>query len=168
MNSAGVEQSTGQPAGRKPGGSGPGNWRRRVGNGGLETEGCGRGSGSHQGRGEPVGRQGPAGRDPGALRHRKPPGGPCKLSSRQRAQLPELLARGPAAFGFCGEIWTRRRVVRVIRREFGVSYDPSQAGRILRRCGFSLQKPALRAAQRDEEAIRGRRGQRFAELKKRP
>lgn len=32
--------------------------------------------------------------------------------------------------------------------------DPSQVGRILKRYGFSLQKPALRASQRDEEAIR--------------
>ena len=29
-----------------------------------------------------------------ALRHRKPPGGPSKLSDPQRGQLPELLARG--------------------------------------------------------------------------
>ena len=29
-----------------------------------------------------------------ALRHRKPPGGPSKLSDPQRGQLPELLSRG--------------------------------------------------------------------------
>ena len=103
-----------------------------------------------------------------ALRRRKPPGGPSQLSGQQRAQLPELLTRRPAAFGFCGEIWTWRRVAQVIKIEFGLSYDPSQVGRILKRCGWSLHKPALRATQRDEEAIRDWRGQRFAELKKRP
>lgn len=61
-----------------------------------------------------------------ALRHRKPPGGPCQLSDQQRAQLPELLARGPVAFGFSGEVWTRR-VAQVIAQEFGVSCDPSQS-----------------------------------------
>jgi transposase len=34
--------------------------------------------------------------------------------------------------------------------------------------GFSLQKPAVRAAQRDEDAIGTWRERRFAELKKRP
>ena len=104
---------------------------------------------------------------PQALRHRKPSGSRSKLSQEQRTRLPELLAQGAAAFGFCGEIWTRRRVARVIEREFGVSYHPSQVGRILKDCGWSLQKPALRAAQRDEDAIRDWREQRFPELKKR-
>ena len=88
-----------------------------------------------------------------ALRHRKPPGGPSKLSAEQRGQLPGLLDRGPWAYGFSGEVWTRRRVAQVIEQEFGVSYDPSQVGRILKGGGFSRQKPALRATQRDEDAI---------------
>ena len=53
-----------------------------------------------------------------ALRHHKPPGGPSKLSDQQRGQLPELLARGPAAFGFCEEVWTQGRVAQVIEQEF--------------------------------------------------
>ena len=105
---------------------------------------------------------------PLALRHRRPPGRSSKLDPQQRLQLPELLLQGPAAFGFCGEIWTRRRVAWVIEREFGVSYDPSQVGRILTDCGWSLQKPALRAAQRNEYAIGDWREQRFPPLKKRP
>ena len=104
---------------------------------------------------------------PQALRHRKPTGSPPKLSAGQRAQLSELLTRGPSSFGFSGEIWTRQRVAQVIKEQFGVSYHPAHVGRILRSCGFSLQKPALRAAQRDEEAIRDWREQRFPELKKR-
>ena len=103
-----------------------------------------------------------------ALRRRKPPGGRPKLNDAQLAQLPELLERGPGAFGFCGEIWTRRRVVQVIEREWGVAYHPSQVGRILRGLGWSLQQPALRAAQRDEAAIREWREQRYPQLKKRP
>ena len=55
-------------------------------------------------------------------------------------------------------------MAQVIEREFGVSYDPSLVGRILKGCGFSLRKPA----QRDEEAIREWWDRRFGELKKRP
>ena len=38
--------------------------------------------------------------------------------------------------------------------------------RLLKQCGFSRQKPALRASQRNEEAIRDWRDRRFPELKK--
>ena len=54
----------------------------------------------------------------------------------------------------------------MIRQKFGVSYHPSQVGRLLKECGFSLQKSALRASRRDEEAIRDWRERRFPELKK--
>ena len=54
----------------------------------------------------------------------------------------------------------------VIEKELGVSYDPSQGGHILKGCGFTLQKPALQTAQRDEEVIREWRDPRFAELEK--
>ena len=103
-----------------------------------------------------------------ALRRRQHPGGMSKLNDQQRGQIPELLIRGPAAFGFNGEVWTRGRVAQVIEQEFGVSYDPSQVGRILRGCVWSRQKPALRSTQRDENAIQDWRDRRFTELKKRP
>ena len=103
-----------------------------------------------------------------ALRQRKHPGGRPKLNDGQRGQLPGLLARGPGAYGFSGEVWTRGRVAQVIEREFGVSYDTSQVGRILKGCGWSQQKPALRSTQRDEEAIADWRERRFADLKKSP
>ena len=82
-----------------------------------------------------------------ALRRRKPPGGPRKMKSGQLARLPQLLGQGPGSFGFSGKIWTRARIAQVIRQEFGVSYHPTQVGRLLKECGFSWQKPALRASQ---------------------
>lgn len=103
-----------------------------------------------------------------ALRHRKPPGASCRLTPEQRAQLPQLLAQGARSFGFQGDLWTLPRVAEVIRREFGVSYDPSQVGRILKGCGLSLQKPLRRATQRDEAAIQRWKEERWPQLKKRP
>jgi transposase len=66
------------------------------------------------------------------LRHRPPPGAPLRLSPEQREQLLELLAQGAEAFGFQGDVWTQPRVATLIRDRFGVSYDPSQVGRILK------------------------------------
>ena len=105
---------------------------------------------------------------PQALRHCKPPGRQPKLAHQQRLQLLELLAQGPLAFGFRGDVWTQPRVAEVIRRHFGVKYHPSQVGRILKQYGWSRQKPSRRAQQRDEEAIRRWKEERWPALKKRP
>jgi transposase len=101
------------------------------------------------------------------LRHRPPPGATARLSSAQRDQLLELLARGAESFGFQGDVWTQPRVAALIRDWFGVSYDPSQVGRILKACSWSRQKPVHRATQRNEEAIRRWKEERWPEIKKR-
>ncbi len=84
-----------------------------------------------------------------------PTGATPRPSDQERAQLlPEFLERGAQAHGFRGEVWTLAKMAKVIRGEFGVSYHPAHVSRIVRRgLGFSLQKPARRADQRDEEAI---------------
>jgi len=88
-----------------------------------------------------------------ALRHRPPPGAPCRLTAAQLARIPALLQRGPAAYGFRGELWTRTRIAAIIRAEFGVSYHPRHVGRLLDALHWSPQKPTRRARQRNEAAI---------------
>lgn len=103
------------------------------------------------------------------LRHKPPPGMKPRLSIKQRARLPELLAKGAPAHGFRGDVWTCQRVAEVIRKEFGVSYHPAHVSRLVRASGLSLQKkPARRANQRDEEAIERWKEERWPSLKKGP
>jgi transposase len=101
-----------------------------------------------------------------ALRHRPPPGAPRRLSAAQLAQLPELLARGPEAYGFRGQLWTRGRIAAVIQLVFGVSYHPRHVGRVCQAIRWSPQKPARRAHQRDDAAIAHWREQTWPALKK--
>jgi len=101
------------------------------------------------------------------LRAHPASGRPPKLTPEQRAQLPALLDRGAEAYGFRGQVWTCKRVGAVIRRTFGVTYDPSHIARLLHRLGYSVQRPVERAKQRDEAAIRGWWEQRWPALKKR-
>lgn len=101
-----------------------------------------------------------------ALRARPHPGHPPRLSPEDARRLPELLAQGPQAYGFQGEVWTRRRVAEVIRRHFGVRYSVWQVGKILRRLGFSPQKPLVRAAQRNEKDLAKWRAERLPALQK--
>ena len=88
-----------------------------------------------------------------ALHHRLPPGATPKLTAEQRAHLPTLLAYGPEAYGFRGEVWTTKRVAAMIQQEFHVRYHPAHMSRLLRAIGWSVQKPRTRASQRDEAAI---------------
>jgi transposase len=90
---------------------------------------------------------------PESLRHHPPAGARRRLTADQLAQLPTLLQRGPEAYGFRGQLWTRGRIAAVIRVEFGGSYHPRHVGRLCTASRWSPQKPVRRARQRDEAAI---------------
>jgi transposase len=47
-------------------------------------------------------------------------------------------------------MWTANRVVHLIEQECGVSYHPGHVWKILRQLGWSCQRPAGRALERDE------------------
>lgn len=91
-----------------------------------------------------------------------------RLPLEELKRLPEFLERGPEAYGFRGAVWTRARVRKVIEEEFGVTYSVRHVGRLLRKVGWTRQKPVERADQRDEEAIAGWHAETFPDLKKKP
>jgi transposase len=103
---------------------------------------------------------------PYALQHRPPAGAPRRLAPKQLARLPDLLRRGPEAYGFRGQVWTRKRVAEVMRVEFGVVYHPTHVGRLLKAIRWSPQKPVRRARQRDETAIACWRTETWPAIKK--
>jgi transposase len=94
-----------------------------------------------------------AGGGAGALRDCPPPGSPPRLGEAQLAALPALLAQGPAAYGWIGDVWTTARVAQLIYEQFGVRYHRAHISRLLRRIGWSLQKPLTQATQRDPAAV---------------
>ena len=112
---------------------------------------------------EAVRRRGAAG-----LAAKPVPGRPPKLTKRQRARLPRVLARGARAHGYPTDVWTTKRVAAVIRREFGVRYHPAHVSRILAGCGWSCQKPERRAVERDEAAIARWKRYHWTGIKKKP
>lgn len=88
-----------------------------------------------------------------ALAAKRHPGPKPKLSDKQCRRLGRMLLDGPAAHGYANELWTTKRVADVIRRKWGVKYDPSGVWHLLRRMGWTCQKPERQARERDEEAI---------------
>lgn len=82
------------------------------------------------------------------------PGRPPRLTERILKRLGSLLLRGAVANGYRTEIWTTKRIAEVIAREWKVRYHPDHIGRLMARLGWTHQKPARRAVERNEEAIR--------------
>lgn len=103
-----------------------------------------------------------------ALKAHPPAGMTPRLTVEQKAQIPELLARGAEAYGFRGEVWTASRAAEVIARTFGVHYHRDHVGKLLREAGWSRQKPIERATQRNEAAIKQWGEERWPAIKKKP
>ena len=107
-------------------------------------------------------RRGSKGLDP-----RPTPGRPCRLSRQQRKRLEELLLRGARAAGYSTELWTLRRIAKLIEKEFAVVYTPSAVWRLLvHDLKWSTQKPERRATQRDEAAIEQWKKRTWPQIKK--
>jgi transposase len=94
------------------------------------------------------------------------PGPQPRLTAAQREQLRTMLAQGAPAFGYHEPVWTSRRVADLIQRTFGVRYHRAHCSRLLRALRQSVQKPVVRANQRDEAAITRWKEERWPALKK--
>src|SRR5215471_227456 len=92
----------------------------------------------------------------------------ARLRPEDLHRIEKGLKRGPEALGYETSLWTAWRVAHLIGEECGVGYDPSQAWRILRKLGWSYQRPVGRALERDEAKIREWKEKRWVEIKKKP
>jgi transposase len=100
------------------------------------------------------------------LAARPAPGRPPKLTASQRRQVPRLLLRGTATWGFDTDLWTTRRIATVIQRAFGVHLHRAHVGRLLIGLGWSCQKPERRAVERDDAAVARWKRYRWVAVKK--
>ena len=82
------------------------------------------------------------------------PGRPCLLTVRQKQALVKRLLKGARANNFSTDLWTCPRIVQLIEHHYGVQYHVDHIPRLMAALGFSCQKPAKRALERDEQVIR--------------
>ena len=76
-------------------------------------------------------------------------GRPTSLSARQQEELQDILDSGPVAYGLETGIWTSPVISTVITQEFGVDYHPGHVRKLLKRLGYSVQRPTTRLVQAD-------------------
>src|SRR5947207_11888276 len=92
--------------------------------------------------------------DRAALASKGAGGARCRLSAAQLRELATVLEAGPAAWGWDeDQCWTLARIAEVVRRRFGVEYTLAGLDLLLHRAGWSVQVPALQAAERNEAQI---------------
>jgi len=103
-----------------------------------------------------------------ALKRTPRAGRPRQLSDADRQHIVQGLKRGPEVLGYRTSLWTAWRVADLIERECGVKYSTVHTWRLLRDLGWTPQRPAGRALERNEPAIRRWKRQRWPELKKTP
>ncbi len=103
-----------------------------------------------------------------ALAQVAPLGRPARLSPAQLRKVEKRLLRGAQAEGYSTDLWTLPRVAEVISRVTGVKYHPGHVWRVLRGLGWSLQRPAKQARERDEEAIERWKKRVWPRVKKTP
>ena len=95
-------------------------------------------------------------------------GRPNLLTAAKLERIEKALLQGAPAHGFNSELWTLERVAQVIERVAGVHYHPGHVWRVLRKLGWSLQKPTTRARERDEGEIARWKKTVWPRLKKTP
>lgn len=88
-----------------------------------------------------------------ALSAKPVPGRPPKLDGAERERLWSILLEGALAYGFPNDLWTCKRIAKVIRDEFAVKYHHCHVWKILLGAGWSCQVPERRAIQRNEEKV---------------
>jgi len=89
-----------------------------------------------------------------AWRDEMQPGRPMKLTQAQKGKLVKILLRGARRYGFDSELWTLKRVAKVIKREFNVTYNVTHVWRVLQDLGFSAQVPLKQALERNDDYIK--------------
>lgn len=89
-----------------------------------------------------------------------------RLQAEHLNQVASTLREGARAHGFNTDLWTLPRVAQVIERVTGVKYHAGHVWRVMRAMGWTLQRPARRARERNDEAIRQWVAERWPAVKK--
>lgn len=85
-----------------------------------------------------------------ALAAKPIPGAPPKLDARQMDELARMIRHDtPLQYKFEFALWTLALIRELIKRHFGVSLSEVSVGRLMKRLGFTAQRPLYRAWQQD-------------------
>jgi transposase len=103
---------------------------------------------------------------PAALEPSVSTGRPPSLTPEKLERLLSDLAKGPVRWSYPNDRWTLRRIADVLARTQGIRLHPDHLSRVMRRAGFSAQKPQQKALKRDEAAIEPWKAEEYPKIKR--
>jgi transposase len=103
-----------------------------------------------------------------ALKSKGAAGPKPRLSAVQVQAVVSALEAGPGAAGYVTEVWTLPRVAKLVEKLSGQRYHSGHCWHLLRKLGFSCQRPTRRALERNEKKIAGWKRSTWPALKKKP
>lgn len=86
------------------------------------------------------------------LRSTTSSGRPSKIGPDEKEELVEILKKGATESGFQTDVWTGKRVSKLIKDRFKVEYHFKHMPKLLRRLGFRQIKPKRKPHEQNEEA----------------
>ncbi|HYA15347.1 MAG TPA: IS630 family transposase [Syntrophales bacterium] len=100
-----------------------------------------------------------------ALKAKPIKGAPPKLNAKQMAKLAGIIReRNPLQLKFEYALWTLAIIRELIRREFAVNLSEVSVSRLVRRLGFTPQRPLYRAWQQDPKLVDEWRTQEYPKI----
>lgn len=100
-----------------------------------------------------------------ALAAKPIPGAPPKLDAKQMARLVRLIRdKTPQQYKFEYALWTLAIIRELIDRVFGVRLSEVSVGRLMKRLGFTPQRPLWRAWQQDAALVERWREQEYPQI----
>lgn len=76
-----------------------------------------------------------------------------KLVSAELCRLEAILLEGPRAQGYDTDLWTLKRIAKTVWKHFRVRYHPGHVWKLLGKLGWSCQRPASKARERNAAGI---------------
>jgi transposase len=95
-------------------------------------------------------------------------GKPPKLGPVQSAKLDGIVKKGAEAYGFQGDVWTAARLKMAVKETFGIEYHERHIPKMLKKMGFTLQKPRLVDSRQSPEKVGEWREKGILDVKKKP
>lgn len=77
-----------------------------------------------------------------------------RLSTKDELLIRKNILAGASRHGFSGDFWNLKRLTIGVKRWTNIEYEERSIWHVLKRLGFSCQKPIKRARERDEKTIR--------------
>jgi transposase len=88
------------------------------------------------------------------LKPKPRPEKPSRLSDKQKKALVRILVKGPLEAGYSTDVWTLKRIGKIVRKNFRVDYCLSSLWYLMDDLGWSCQVPTKKARERREAEIR--------------